>query len=321
MARFVPALVAAHAALLASLALSAGPARGSVAHAAAPAPTAAPFLAAPGTHAAPASPTAAKLRAARTFSFALGARLTAQNVTRLRHRDLVVVDGEEASAAQVRRLRAKGAVVLGYLSVGSVESWRSWFGLLRDHRLEPLGDWDGERYADTSSAALRDALADQIAPSLLAKGFDGLFLDNVDMVEEHAAQAEGMFELVSRLSARVRGQGGVLMAQNGDAIIGRYLPLLDGWNREDPTGTYDFVHDRYVRTDSAGRQLARQTLRTVKAAGVVTTTTDYFASPRAPGAARAVRIACSIGAIPTIGDIALRQVAKRPARCPGDPGR
>lgn len=269
-----------------------------------------------GVSAAPA-PAPERLRAARSFSFALGARLTAQNVARLSHRDLVVVDGEEATAGQVRRLRARGAVVLGYLSVGSVESWRSWFPELRDHRLEPLGDWDGERYADTSSPALRDALADRIAPSLLAKGFDGLFLDNVDMVEDHAPQAEGMYELVTRLSTRVRGAGGVLMAQNGDGIIARYLPLLDAWNREDPTGTYDFVHDRYVLTDRAGRQLARATLRAVKAAGLVTTTTDYFASPAAAGAPRAVRIACSVGAIPTVADIALRQVPKRPTRCPG----
>ncbi len=264
-----------------------------------------------------ATPALERLRAARSFSFALGAQLTPQNVARLSHRDLVVVDGEEATPAQIQRLRARGAVVLGYLSVGSVESWRSWFGLLRDHRLEPLGDWDGERYADTSSPELRNALADQIAPQLLAKGFDGLFLDNVDMVEQHPAQAAGMFELVTRLSTRVRGAGGVLMAQNGDTIIRPYLPLLDGWNREDPTGTYDFVHDRYVRTDRAGRILARATLTAVRAAGLVTTTTDYFASPTAPGAARAVRIACSVGAIPVVADIALRQVPKRATRCPG----
>lgn len=264
-----------------------------------------------------AAPAPERLRAAKTFSFALGAQLTPQHLTRLAHRDLVVVDGEEATPAQVQRLQARGAVVLGYLSVGSVESWRSWFPLLRDHRLEPLGDWDGERYADTSSPALRDALADQVAPSLLEKGFDGLFLDNVDMVEEHPAQAEGMFELVSRLSTRVRGAGGVLMAQNGDSIIARYLPLLDAWNREDPTGTYDFSRRRYVLTDRAGRQLARATLRTVKAAGLVTTTTDYFASPLDPRATRAVRLACSVGAIPTIADIALKQVPRRATRCPG----
>jgi endo-alpha-1,4-polygalactosaminidase (GH114 family) len=263
-------------------------------------------------------PAYARLHAARTFSFALGARLNAQNVTRLSHRDLVVVDGEDASAADVVKLKARSAIVLGYLSVGSVESWRSWFPLLKEHRLEPLGDWDGERYADVSNAELRDALADTIAPSLLRKGFDGLFLDLVDMTEDHPAQADGMYDVVSRIAARVHGAGGLLMAQNGDGVISRYLPLLDAWNREDPTGTYDFAHERYVLNDPAGRRLARAALSKVQAAGLVTTTTDYFATPAGRDQRRAIHLSCSVGAIPTIGDIALRKVPKTPIRCPTD---
>jgi uncharacterized protein (TIGR01370 family) len=268
----------------------------------------------------PSTPVRDRFRAARTFSFALGAPRTSKNLARLAQRDLIVVDGEEVTPAQVAALRSRGTVVLGYLSVGSVETWRSWFAELRDYRLEPLGDWDGERYADTAQPALRDALADRIAPQLLAKGLDGLFLDNVDMIEEHAAQADGMVELVTRLSARAHAAGGVLMAQNGDAIIDRFVPALDGWNREDPTGTYDFDRKRYVLTDAEGRRSARATLRRLHAAGLVTTTADYFASPRAYGARQAVRLACQVGAIPSIGDIGLRRVARRPARCPTNPG-
>src|SRR3712207_2949877 len=41
--------------------------------------------------------------------------------------DLVVVDGEEATRAQVAALRADGKIVLGYLSVGTIENYRSWY--------------------------------------------------------------------------------------------------------------------------------------------------------------------------------------------------
>jgi polysaccharide biosynthesis protein PelA len=266
---------------------------------------------------APRSPSAKeRLTGARTFSFALGARLNATTVVRLGRHDLVVVDGEDATRAQIAAIRRRGALVLGYLSVGSVESWRSWFASLKDHRLEPLGDWDGERYADVSAAPARDALADQIAPALLAKGFDGLFLDNVDMIETHQAQAAGMLDLVTRLSQRVHAAGQLLMGQNGDSIIGPYLPLLDAWNREDPTGTYDFARKRYVLTDAAGRAFARHTLKSVRAAGVVTTTTDYFASTRSRAARRAIRTSCATGAIPTVADIALERVPRKAIRCP-----
>jgi uncharacterized protein (TIGR01370 family) len=230
-----------------------------------------------------------------------------------------VVDGADTTAATVKRLQRKGAIVLGYLSVGTVESWRPWFGQLQDHRLEELGDWDGERYADTSSPELRDALADRIAPQLLEKGFDGLFLDNVDMVESHEAQADGMLDLVRRLSDRAHAAGGALMAQNGDAIIKPYLPYLDAWNREDPTGTFDFDAGKYAATDAAGRRSARATLKLVRTAGLLTTSTDYYASPTSKAAARAVRIACQAGAVPFVGDIDLKQVTAKPPRCSQPP--
>lgn len=262
-----------------------------------------------------AASTPTEIRQAETFAFALGATLNATNVKRLATRDLVVVDGADTTAATVTRLRAKGAIVLGYLSVGTVESWRPWFAQLEDHRLEELGDWDGERYADVSSSELRDAVADRIAPQLLEKGFDGLFLDNVDMVETHPAQADGMLDLVKRLSDRVHAAGGALMAQNGDATVKRFLPHLDAWNREDPTGTYDFDAGRYVATDTAGRRSARTTLKLVRAAGLLTTSTDYFASPTSMAAVRAVRIACQVGAVPFVGDIDLKKVTAKPPRC------
>ncbi len=262
------------------------------------------------------SPASAKLQAARTFAFGLGVKLTSANVARLGRRDLVVVDGEDASPAVVARLHARGALVLGYLSVGSVESWRSWFPLLKPYRLEPLGDWPGERYTDVSQSGARDVLADQLTPQLLSKGFDGLFLDLIDMTEDHPAQMDGMIDVVQRISARVHAGGGVLMAQNGDSVIDRFTASLDAWNREDTTGTYDFDRERYVRASPSAHRSAVATLRRLRAAGLVVTSTDYFASPRAPGAARAVRIACAAGALPMIGDINLRRISAQPQRCP-----
>ncbi len=261
------------------------------------------------------SATQQKLHQSKTFMPALGVDLSTRNEQRLARRDLVVVDGELTLKSEVKRIGSRGALVLGYLSVGSVESWRSWFPLLKDYRLDELDGWPGERYADVSKPEARDALADEIAPQLLAKGFDGLFLDNLDMIEDHAPQQPGMLDLVTRLAARVHGKGGVLMAQNADTVIDPFVPLLDAWNREDPTGTYDFAKKRYVPTDTAGRRLARSTIARLRGAGLLVTTTDYFGSPTSAQAKRAVRIACQVGAVPFVGDIALARVAKKAPRC------
>lgn len=69
-----------------------------------------------------------RLRFVRDWSFGIGERAMAgtseQVIQRFSRFDLVVLDGEEARAHDVRALKARGVVVLGYMSVGTIESWR-----------------------------------------------------------------------------------------------------------------------------------------------------------------------------------------------------
>jgi hypothetical protein len=55
------------------------------------------------------------------------------------------------------------------------------------------------------------------AEAVPARGFDGLFLDNTDMVEprRHRPQRAGMARLVAMLDDFVHDEGGLLFTQNG----------------------------------------------------------------------------------------------------------
>ncbi|MCW2992377.1 MAG: hypothetical protein JWM73_2971 [Solirubrobacterales bacterium] len=223
--------------------------------------------------------------------------------------DLVVVDGS-TPAARVKRLRAGGAIVLGYLSVGTIESYRSWFTAAKPYRMELWDDW-GEWYADVSKPGFRTLIAKRVAPAIMRRGFDGLFLDNVDMIEQHRAQAAGMRALVKRLAARP----GYLFAQNGDDVIDPFLPWLDGWNREDVSRTYDFDTKRYVAVPAADSAAAQYALQRIAEHGKLVTATDYVAAGDAAAAARATKIACDIGALSYVSDIELRRVPQPPPHC------
>jgi polysaccharide biosynthesis protein PelA len=247
----------------------------------------------------------------RTFALALGAR---QPVERLARFDLVVVDGEDTPRRDIRALRRRGVVVLGYLSVGTIERGRGWFRRARPYRLELWQDW-GEWYADVSATRYRRLIARQVAPALLRKGFSGLFLDNTDMVEGHRRQRAGMRGLVRSLSRLVHRRGGLLFTQNGEDSIGSTLRFYDGWNREDVSYGYDFTRRRYRRTPAADRRAAQAALRRISAAGLLVTSTDYAASGDTAAAGDAVATACSAGALPFVSDIALRRLPD-PVRCP-----
>lgn len=257
-----------------------------------------------------------RLAGVRDFAFALGVDPnTPEIVAQLAPYDLVVVDGEEATPASVATLRGQGSIVLGYLSVGTIEPYRSWYPKLRRYQLPESFEEFDEFYADVSRKGFRRQIAGRIAPAILAKGFDGLFLDNTDMVEEFTKERAGMRRLVRALSALARGRGGLLFSQNGERSIGSLLPFYDGWNREDVTSTYSFKRKRYVRTTSAQLAAAQAALGRISAAGLLVTTADYTAAGDAATDQLAVANACAAGAIPFVGDIALRRLPAAPQTC------
>ena len=265
---------------------------------------------------------------AESFAFGIGNGMIEGSASEVAERlgdyDVVVVDGEEASAAKVAALQAEGSVVLAYLSVGTIEKWRGWYDDLKRYRLSAWQDWKDEWFADVSKAGLRLALADEIAPDILDKGFDGLFLDNVDMIEpnRYKKQRDGMRELVARLGELVHADNGLLFAQNGYWGFKKFGILddghLDGWNREDVTWTFDFDMRRYVRNSDRDRDEALDDLAKMRDLGLFTTATNYTKRSTGSAVEESVEDACGVGALPFVGDIGLtaKRLPASPYLCP-----
>ena len=251
-----------------------------------------------------------RLAGVRTFALALaGAPASA-----LAGYDLVVLDGESAPAGEIVALHRAHTRVLGYLDVGTIEPGRAWYRAAAPYRMDYWPDW-GEWYARVSAPGYRDLIARRVAPALLARGFDGLFLDNTDMVDSHASQTAGMRALVGSLAGLVHGRGGLLFAQNGEASIGPELRYLDGWNREDVTYTYDFASRSYAPVAPSEASAARGALARIHRRGIFVTATDYLGPGQAAATASAVRDACAAGAVPFVSDIGLHRVPQPPLRC------
>jgi uncharacterized protein (TIGR01370 family) len=259
-----------------------------------------------------------RLAGVRSWAFAIGSGdLSGNLAARYGAFDLVVVDGQQASRAQVAVLRSRGRLVLGYLDVGTIEPGRPWFARARRYRLGFWPDW-GEWFADVSKPGYR-RLVLRVAKGMLAKGFDGLFLDNVDMISAHPRQTAGMHALVRALASLVHrpaaGRPGLLFAQNGEDVVGPMLRYLDGWNREDVTWTYDFARRRYIHQPLAVVRADLDALRRIRRAGLFVTATDYVAADHEAAVAEVVRNACSVGALPYVSDINLERVPTDALHC------
>jgi cysteinyl-tRNA synthetase len=197
--------------------------------------------------------------------------------------DMVVIDiaGEHAdfSRDEIEAMRRKpdgsARLVLAYMSIGEAESYR-WYWPQRS--AEWLGrenkKWRGN-YAVRFWHPNWQAIIFDYADRIVAAGFDGVYLDRVDIFEE-MGHAEAMVDFVERISQRAKAQrdGFVVISQNGDALINdaRFRGAIDGFAREDLL--YGEAADgRRNDDDSIGESIAR--LRRVTAEGKPVFVVEY----------------------------------------------
>jgi endo-alpha-1,4-polygalactosaminidase (GH114 family) len=260
-----------------------------------------------------AAPDDARLQQVRTWALAIGGQgLGQRDVSGY---DLVVADGAESTRRQVAALQANGTLVLGYLDVGTIERHRWWSRAARPYRLDRLEEWD-EWYADVNARGYRRLIAGRIAPRMLKrKRFDGLFLDNTDMIETHPRRRPGMRRLATALSRLTHARNRLLFTQNGDEAIRGMLALYDGWNREDVSFTYDFEDRAYVAQPPGATAAAQRALRRASAKGLLATATDYLPTAEDPRTEAARQNACDAAALPFVTDIAVTRLPPAPLRC------
>ena len=100
-------------------------------------------------------------------------------------RDVAVYDIDlfEVPDAQIHALHAAGRQVICYFSAGTVEGWRADADAFPDEAVgAALPDWDGERWLDVRSDAVRSALVARLDHARV-RGCDAVEPDNVDAWE------------------------------------------------------------------------------------------------------------------------------------------
>ena len=166
--------------------------------------------------------------------------------------DVLVVD-TDVSKADVARLRrkpdGKRRLVLAYVNIGEAEDYRAywrkawqkappeWMGAANTH-------WKGDhqvRHWHPHWRAIVFGNPRSILAGLIARGFDGAYLDRVDIYaywcSERPTSFEDMIAFVSDLSswAKAQQRDFLILPQNGEELLAsaRYRAAIDGIGKED----------------------------------------------------------------------------------------
>ena len=84
---------------------------------------------------------------------------------------ILVIEPEDYTLEEIKKLKKHGAMLLGYISVGSVSDERPYYSTLKPFRLSRLEDWHHEWYLDLREEKARKWCASR-AKEIKAMGFD-----------------------------------------------------------------------------------------------------------------------------------------------------
>lgn len=178
----------------------------------------------------------------------LTTKATPKKLGKTKQKTLLVIQPEDYKKEQILALRAAGYTLLGYLSVGSISDQRKYYSKLKPYRLSKLEDWPHEWYIDLRKGFVRDFLVNR-AKELSNLGFDGWWLDNLDVYEYH--KSKDMYNSIIILLKRIRAinSSKYIMINGGSQFLDKLMDndsthksitYINGVTQEE---VYSFIKD------------------------------------------------------------------------------
>ena len=124
---------------------------------------------------------------------------------------IAVIDFAEFGDLQIKKLRSKGIKLISYLNVGAIEKTRPYFKAAKKYAIGKYSDWD-EMWMDVSAKPWQDFLVAQ-AENFKKRGAMGLYIDNLDVVEEY--KPRNLYPHAVELLNRIRQETGLYLMVNG----------------------------------------------------------------------------------------------------------
>lgn len=162
---------------------------------------------------------------------------------------IVVIDPSEFSALRIEKLHAAKKTVYGYLNIGSVEEYRSYYDQFQELFLGVYEDWPDEQWIDAASPEWQNFIIDELGKQYADMGLDGLFLDNADVFYYYPT--EDIFKGLCAIMQGLRKYDLKLIVNGGDLFVSKCmekdiaLSLFDGINQETVFTSIDFARQNY----------------------------------------------------------------------------
>lgn len=233
---------------------------------------------------------------------------------------VVVFDGDHHPS--LAPLKAHGVTLLGYLSAGEAERYRSYYPRLKAQKLllRTSALWRDHQAIDLRNPAWEAMVVDELVPALLAQGFDGVMLDTLDSPlaleaespEHYGGMRTGAVSLIKRLRERY---------PHIPIMLNRAFELLPEVGGDIDSVMAESIYTDWVNKDRKPKLLPQNTqddyLRRLREAqatfpALKIYTLDYWNMKDAPGVKRIYAHQRGQGFIPYVATPELNRAFKEP---------
>lgn len=157
---------------------------------------------------------------------------SSDDIDYMKQYDKVVIDAQYYTEEEIAELKEGGHTVYSYINLGSIEDFRPYYDDYVQYSLGAYEHWDQERWMDVSEESWQVFLVDKLAPSILEKGVDGLFVDNTDVY--YFYENEEIYDGVTAILEGFKALDTYVIINGGDTYV---------WAYEERNGTLDGVLD------------------------------------------------------------------------------
>lgn len=207
----------------------------------------------------------------------------ASNIEKFPVADVLVIDGENFTSEDLKYLRDKGVKkIYSYLNIGSIENFRDYYDDYVQYTLGEYDEWQEERWMDVSNSNWQTFILKR-AELLARKGFDGYFIDNMDVYYQYPSEKiyNGLVDILVQLSNLDKD----IIINGGDVFVRRYMEEeddnpknFDGINQEDVYTLYDFSEKKCGINSEEDRKYWQEYLEWVSQNGYDVYVLEYAAT-------------------------------------------
>ncbi len=161
----------------------------------------------------------------------------------------VILESLNFTSKEIKIIKAQNLKVFAYISLGEVNLHAPHYKVLKKHTIGKNENWDSY-YLNLKSIKTQETLL-SIVDKTLSKGFDGLFLDNIDNFTIYGPQKDQKKDLVNLLK-KIKGvyPKKEFLQNAGLDLVPETLPYINAIVVESVSSGYSFKDKSYNLRDN-----------------------------------------------------------------------